>query len=63
MSRRRQGWRAPAAAGAMRILAVINDQDIVRKILDHLQLWQGLTADEITGRARWAFAGSGTRTG
>ncbi len=42
----------PKCGGAMRVLAVINDQDVVRKILDHLHLWQGLTADEITCRIR-----------
>ena len=29
----------PKCGGAMKILAVINDPDVVRKILDHLKLW------------------------
>jgi hypothetical protein len=42
----------PKCGGTMRILAVINDPDVVQKILAHLNLWQGLTADEIGSKAR-----------
>ena len=33
-------WTCPKCSGAMRILAFIEDQEVIRKILSHLGLWK-----------------------